>query len=76
MGPIQPPLQWVPGGLSPEVKRLGREAGYSPSSSAKVKNGGAITPFSHTKFYKGSRTLPDYLDKRPKLRKMNMIYGT
>jgi hypothetical protein len=39
-----PPLQCVPGSLSPEVKRPGRDADYSPLSSAKVKNGGAITP--------------------------------
>jgi hypothetical protein len=43
LGPIQPPIQWV---LSPAVKRQGREADHSPPSSAKVKNGGAITPSS------------------------------
>jgi hypothetical protein len=30
--------------LSPGVKRPGREADHSPSSSAKVKNGGAKPP--------------------------------
>jgi hypothetical protein len=25
LGPTQPPIQWVPGALSPEVKRQGRE---------------------------------------------------
>jgi hypothetical protein len=30
-GPTQPPIQWVPGALSPEVTRPGREAGHSPS---------------------------------------------
>jgi hypothetical protein len=38
------PIQWVPGALSPGVKRKGREAGHSPPSSAEVKNGGAIPP--------------------------------
>jgi hypothetical protein len=36
--PTQPPIQWVSGALSPEVKRPGREADYSLPSSAKVKN--------------------------------------
>jgi hypothetical protein len=35
--PTQPPIQWVPGALSLGVKRLGREADYSPPSSAEVK---------------------------------------
>jgi hypothetical protein len=37
LGPTQPPLQWVPWGLSPGVKRPGREADHSPPSSAEVK---------------------------------------
>jgi hypothetical protein len=36
LGPIQPPIQWVPGALSLGVKRPGREADHSPQSSAKV----------------------------------------
>jgi hypothetical protein len=35
--PIQPPIQWVPEALSPGVKRPGREADHSPTSSAEVK---------------------------------------
>jgi hypothetical protein len=35
--PTQPPIQWVPGVLSLEVKRPGREADQSPQSSAEVK---------------------------------------
>jgi hypothetical protein len=35
--PTQPPIQLVPGVLSPGVKRLGREADHSPPTSAKVK---------------------------------------
>jgi hypothetical protein len=30
LGPTQPPIQWVPGALSPGVKRPGREADHSP----------------------------------------------
>jgi len=30
--------QWIPGALSPGVKRPGREADHSPSSSAEMKN--------------------------------------
>jgi hypothetical protein len=37
LGPNQPPIQWVPGALSLEVKRPGREADHSPPSSAEVK---------------------------------------
>jgi hypothetical protein len=37
LGPTQPPIQWVPGGLSLGVKQLGHEADHSPPSSAKVK---------------------------------------
>jgi hypothetical protein len=31
------PIQWVPGDISPELKRPGREAGHSPPTSAEVK---------------------------------------
>jgi hypothetical protein len=37
LGPTQPPVQWVPGVLSPGVKaRPGRDADHSPPSSAEV----------------------------------------
>jgi hypothetical protein len=39
--PIEPPIRWVPGTLSPVAKHLGREADHSLPSSAEVKNGGA-----------------------------------
>jgi len=38
LAPTQPPIQWVPGGLSLQVKRPGREADHSPPSSAEVNN--------------------------------------
>jgi hypothetical protein len=44
LGPTQPPIQWVPGALSPEIKRPVLETDHSPSSSAEAKNGGAIPP--------------------------------
>jgi len=37
LGPTQPPIQWVPGALSLEIKRSGHEADHSPPSSAEVK---------------------------------------
>jgi hypothetical protein len=37
LGPIQPPIQWVPGGLFKGVKRQGREANRSSPASAEVK---------------------------------------
>jgi hypothetical protein len=40
--------KWVPGTLSPEVKRPEREADHSPPSNVEVKKGGAIPPLPHT----------------------------
>jgi hypothetical protein len=37
LGSTQPPIQWVPGALSLEVKRPGREADHSPPSGANAK---------------------------------------
>jgi hypothetical protein len=42
--PTHPPIQWVPGALSLEVKRPGRETDHSPSSSDDVKNQSPSTP--------------------------------
>jgi hypothetical protein len=39
----QPPIQWVPGTLTPEVKQLWREADHLPPSSAEVKNAWSYT---------------------------------
>jgi hypothetical protein len=36
LGSTQPPIQWVPGPLSPGVKQQGREADHSPPTSADV----------------------------------------
>jgi hypothetical protein len=47
LGPIQPPVQWVPGVLS-WGKASGLEPGHSPPSSAEFKSGGAIPPLPHT----------------------------
>jgi len=38
LGPIQPHIQLVPGDLSLEIKRLGREADHPPPSRAVVEN--------------------------------------
>jgi hypothetical protein len=43
LGPIQPPIQWVPGALSLGVKWLGCEADHSPPSSAEVKTAWSYT---------------------------------
>jgi hypothetical protein len=37
LGPTQSPIRWVPGALSPEVKRMGREADHWSPTSTKVK---------------------------------------
>jgi hypothetical protein len=47
----QLPNQLLPGTLSPEVKRLGREADHSPSYSGEVKNEWIGTSTPPTRFY-------------------------
>jgi hypothetical protein len=37
LGPTQPPIHWVPGDVSLEVKWPGHEADHSPPPSAEVK---------------------------------------
>jgi hypothetical protein len=37
LGITQPPIQWVPGVISPGVKRRGHEANHSPPPRAEVK---------------------------------------
>jgi hypothetical protein len=54
LGRTQPPIQWVPGALSPGVKWQGYEADHSRPSSAKVKNGGAMPPLPHMSAWYGS----------------------
>jgi hypothetical protein len=48
LGPTKLPIQWVPGANSQGVKRQERESDYSPPSSAKVKNDGAMSLLPHT----------------------------
>jgi len=38
LGPTHPPIQWVSGNLSLEVKRPERESDHPPPSSVEVKN--------------------------------------
>jgi hypothetical protein len=47
LGLTHPPIQWVPGDLSPGVKRPGFEADLSPTS-AEVKKCGSIHPLPHS----------------------------
>jgi hypothetical protein len=54
LGPTQPPIQWVLRALSPGVKRQGREADQSPTSSAEVKNGGATPPLHLTSSWRSA----------------------
>jgi hypothetical protein len=50
LGPTLPPIQGVPGDLSLEVKRPGREADHSPPSGAEVKNVWSYTSTPHYVF--------------------------
>jgi hypothetical protein len=47
-------IQRVQEALSPEVKKLGCEAGHPPPSSVEVKNGGAIPPLPSTSQWGGA----------------------
>jgi hypothetical protein len=46
LGPTHPPIQWVAGAPSLEVKRLGREADHSPPPSIEVKEWVELYPHS------------------------------
>jgi hypothetical protein len=68
LGPTHLPIQWVPGSLSPWVKRLGRETDHSPPSSAEVKEWVELylsspnTPSRHgVQFKKAQKQLYFYL---------------
>jgi hypothetical protein len=52
--PTKPNIQWVLGPLSPGIKLPEREADYSSSSSADLKNIGAITVFPYTPSWRGA----------------------
>jgi hypothetical protein len=54
LGPTQPPIQWVPGALSPRVKRPGREADHSSPSSAEVKTRCSYTSTPNTSSWRGA----------------------
>jgi len=41
--PTHPPIQWIPGAISLGIKRPGREADHSPTSSAEDKNAWSYT---------------------------------
>jgi hypothetical protein len=50
LGSTKPPIQWIPGALSLEVKWLGHEVDHSPPSSAEVKKNAwsyTSTPLIH-----------------------------
>jgi hypothetical protein len=53
LGPAEPPIQRVPGPLSPGVKWTGHEADYSSPSSTEVKNGGDILHSLYTSSWRG-----------------------
>jgi hypothetical protein len=47
-GFTQPPIQWVPGALSPGIKRQGREAKHSSPTTVEVKKIWIYTSSPHT----------------------------
>jgi hypothetical protein len=48
LGSNQSPIQWVPGALSPGVKRPGCEVDHSPQTSAEVRKTWIYTSTPHT----------------------------
>jgi len=52
-GSYPPPIQWIPGAPSLGVKWPKREADYSPSSSAEVKNAWSYTSIPYTSSCRG-----------------------
>jgi hypothetical protein len=42
LGLTQPPIQWLPGTFSPDVKLLGLEADHELTFNAEVKNAGTL----------------------------------
>jgi hypothetical protein len=48
LGPTQPAIQWVPAALSLTVKQPGREANYTPSWSAEVKE--CVESYLHSQY--------------------------
>jgi len=54
-GPTQPPIQWVMGFLSLGIKRVGREASYSPASHTNIKNECTYIP-THPICFQGMST--------------------
>jgi hypothetical protein len=48
LGSTQPPIEWVPGPLSPGIKRPGSEADHSPPTSAELNKIWIYTSTPHT----------------------------
>jgi hypothetical protein len=44
----KPPVQWVPGALSPRIKQLGREADYYLHLAQRLRTRGATPPLLRT----------------------------
>jgi hypothetical protein len=70
--PTQPPIQWVPEVVSPLLKQQGREANHFPPSTAKIKNGGVLTPLPHTSLWLGAK----YIKPRDKLYLLLLHFNT
>jgi hypothetical protein len=47
LGPTQSPIRWLPGALSPGVKRQEREADHLPPFCVEIKNDGIKCTLSH-----------------------------
>jgi hypothetical protein len=57
LGSTQPPVQWIPGALSPGVKRQGREADHSPPIKPRLRKRGSIHPLPHTPSWSSAQLL-------------------
>jgi hypothetical protein len=58
LGSTQPPIQWVPGALSPRVKWPGSEADHSPPTIAEVSKTWVYTSTRRSQWPRGLRREP------------------
>jgi hypothetical protein len=71
-----PPILWVPGALSPRVKRPGREVDHSPPTSAEVMKMWIYTATPHTPSWRSAQLVKhrDNFSKKQRTVNLKNIY--